>query len=386
MKNKALKPPHAKQLQQTETLCTWEKPYAAPANYANLFTQAMTEILIWHQEKSKFYASYLNSLHFDPTRWQGDISKIPFIPADFFKLHEVKSVADSEVSLHLTSSGTTGQKSQIFFDSWSIGCAQQMVDFIFSHYGWIQSAPVNYLLYSYETKQGSKLGTAYTDDFLTKYAPFKDVTYALKWNGKDSHDFDLYGCIQTLQDYAAQGLPVRIFGFPAFFYFTIQRMIDLGLPALKLHPDSLVFLGGGWKGYADKAINRNDFYHLVESKLGIPNHRLRDGFGSVEHCVPYIECKNHRLHVPIYSKVIIRDVYTLAPQPYGKKGFLQFVSPYITSVPAHSVLMGDLAELHQGTECNCGLNTDWFEILGRAGITRNKSCAIAASELLKAFA
>ena len=30
---------------------------------------------------------------------------------------------------------------------------------------------------------------------------------------------------------------------------------------------------------------------------------------------------------------------------YGEEGFLQFVSPYMTSAPAHSVLMGDLARL-----------------------------------------
>lgn len=385
MKNNLLKPPQSIRFKKVEELCTAKKPYFRDAHYDQTFTEAMREIISWHQDNSSFYAHFLNDNKFDLNNWSGSISEIPFIIADFFKRHEIKSVNNEDISLHLTSSGTTGQKSQIFFDQWSIGSAQLMVDNIFEHYGWNVDEPANYLLYSYQSEAGSKLGTAYTDNFLTKYAPVSDFEYALKWNGKNGHDFDLYGCIRTLQNYAKLGLPVRIFGFPAFFYFTIQRMIDLGLPPLKLSSESLVFMGGGWKGHADQAIDKNQFYHMIEKQLGIPNERLRDGFGSVEHCVPYIECKNHRFHIPIYSKVLIRDVKTLIPLNYNQQGFLQFISPYITSVPAHSVMMGDLAILHKAIECNCGVNTDWFEILGRAGISKNKSCAIAAAELLKSF-
>src|ERR1700712_3199648 len=106
--------------------------------------------------------------------------------------------------------------------------------------------------------------------------------------------------------------------FPHFF-FTIQRMLDLDMPDLKLHPDSFVFLGGGWKGHTDKQIDKLEFYELIEKKLGIPNARLRDGYGSVEHSIPYIECANHHFHVPIYSKVIIRDLRSLQPMSYGKE-------------------------------------------------------------------
>ena len=204
-------------------------------------------------------------------------------------------------------------------------------------------------------------------------------------NGRDKHDFDVFGCIRAFQEFETQEMPVRIFGFPSFFYFTLQRMKELKCPPIKLSPDSLVFLGGGWKGYANQEIKKSELYALAEEVLGIPNSRLRDGFGSVEHCIPYIECKNHHFHVPIYSKVIIRDLKTLRPLGYNKDGFIQFISPYITSSPAHSVIMGDLAQLHTGQSCGCGLKNDWFEILGRAGVSKNKSCAIAAAELLRDF-
>jgi hypothetical protein len=73
----------------------------------------------------------------------------------------------------------------------------------------------------------------------------------------------------------------------------------------------------------------------------------------------------------------------LAVKGYGQRGFIQFVSPYITSSPAHSVVMSDLAVLHRAEECGCGLTTDWFELLGRASHNKARSCALAASELIK---
>jgi phenylacetate-coenzyme A ligase PaaK-like adenylate-forming protein len=373
------------------TLCAWPHPYREPADYQETFMRAMKEIIQWHQERSPFYAQLLKSQTFNVASWTGPLAEIPFIPADFFKQHIIKSVPDSEITVHLTSSGTTGQKSQIFFDSESLGSAQKMVDHIFDTYHWKSEQKVNYLLYSYEPEEGSKLGTAFTDNFLTKYAPINKVVYALKWNGKtgpstiNKHDFDLYGCLRALQDFEKEGLPVRIFGFPAFFYFTIQRMLDLKMPPLRLSPNSFVFLGGGWKSHANQALDKTQFYQLAQAQLGIPLDRLRDGFGSVEHCIPYIECRNHHFHIPVWSQVIIRDLRTLQPLDYNQSGFLQFISPYITSVPAHSILMGDLAIKQKGQLCSCGLGTDWFEILGRAGLTKNKSCAIAAAELLKSF-
>jgi phenylacetate-coenzyme A ligase PaaK-like adenylate-forming protein len=313
-----------------------------------------------------------------------DLVRLPMVPANFFKLHEVVSVPRSAISLHLTSSGTTGQKSQMFFDNWSIKSAQRMVDWIFAHYGWITPAdPANYLLYSYQTEADSKLGTAFTDHYLCKYAPIRDVFTALRLTGEGGHEFDCFGTIAALEKFAASGLPVRIFGFPAFLYFTLDRLEKLGIAPMKLHPESLVFLGGGWKGHADKAIEKNDLYARVTRQLGIPDERLRDGFGSVEHCIPYIECRNHQFHIPVWSRVFIRDVRTFEPLSIGERGFLNLVSPYITSVPAHSVLMGDLASLHEAAECGCGLTTPYFVVHGRAGTSKNKSCAVAAAEMLR---
>lgn len=381
-----LQVPNASLLAHVQQLCDLTKPYHLTANIDQMFVKAMREIIAWHEARSPFYRNLMAAQNFSPEslRTVEDCHMIPFVPANFFKLHEVVSISKKDVSLHLTSSGTTGQKSQMFFDTWTIGSAQRMVDFIFDEYQWTTPHyQANYLLYSYQQTPDSKLGTAFTDNYLCKYAPAKGVFTTLRLTGDGGHEFDVFGTIEALRRFATEGLPIRIFGFPAFLFFTLERMKKMGVEPLKFPKESLIFLGGGWKGHADKAIQKTDLYKLVTELLGIPNERIRDGFGSVEHCVPYVECRNHQFHVPVWSRVLIRDVKTLESVGYRRQGFLNFISPYITSVPAHSVLMGDLASLYPAEDCGCGVATPYFVVHGRAGTSKNKSCAVAASEMLK---
>lgn len=379
--------PSKELLPNVQKLCDLTNPYETNADTDELFVSAMKENTLWHMERNKFYRDLCASKNFTPDNLKtiSDIEKMPYILANFFKKHEVKSISDDEETLHLTSSGTSGQKSQMFFDNWTISSAQRMVEWIWKHYGWITpEEPCNYLLYTYEPEEGSKLGTAFTDNFLCEFAPVNKVTYALKYMGEGKgHKFDVFGVIRALKEYEKEGLPVRIFGFPAFLHFTLKQMSDIGMEPLKLNPESMTFLGGGWKGHQEKAITKDDLYSRTTELLGIPNERCRDGFGSVEHCIPYIECEHHNFHIPVWSKVIIRDVKTLEPVKEGEVGYLNLISPYITSVPANNVLMGDLAKTN--SNCPCGNKTDFFEIIGRAGVSKNRSCAVAASELLKEF-
>lgn len=385
MKEASFAVPDPSALAAVAGLCVIPAPYAAGPEVDALFARAMSEIVRWHGERSPFYRNVLAARGFKPehVRTVEDCARVPFVLASFFKTHEVLSIPRKSVFGHFTSSGTSGQKSQMFYDEWSLRSGQRMLDWIAEHNGWVEpKSKVNYLLYSYETEAGSKLGTAYTDNYLCRYAPAKSVFTALRRDGAGGHEFDVFGCLETLERYERDGLPVRIFGFPAFLSFTLERMRALGRRNLKLHKKSLVFLGGGWKGHADRAIPKGELYEQAARQLGLLDSRVRDGFGSVEHPIPYVECSAHRFHVPVWSRVFIRDARTLEVLGFGRPGLLHFVSPYITSAPAHSVLMGDLATLFPGNKCSCGIRTPFFVVHGRAGTSKNKSCAIAAAELL----
>ncbi|TWP53347.1 acyl-protein synthase [Lentzea tibetensis] len=367
--------PDSARLGAVQQLCDIADPY--DHSDEALFIEAMNESNRWHAERSPFFASLWDGRPID------NVVEQPYVHANFFKMHEVLSIPRADVAVHATSSGTTGQKSQMFWDSWTHQAGQRMVARIYDHYGWIDARePVHYLLYTNQPTPSVKLGSSMTGQFMTDFAPVQSVHYGLAHTGT-GHEFDAFGCIRALQEFADSGLPVRIFGFPAFLSFTLDRMRAMGLPPLKLNERSLVLFGGGWKSNADKQISKTEMRDKITDMLGIPDGRVRDGYGSVEHSIPYLECAHHNLHVPTWSRALVRDVKTLDVLGFGEPGYLQFVSPYITSAPAQSVLMGDLAALHAPDECGCGAKTPWFEILGRAGVSRNKSCAIAAAELLK---
>ncbi|WPF66853.1 MULTISPECIES: acyl-protein synthase [unclassified Corynebacterium] len=383
-----LRVPDAQALPHLQELCDLREPYAHTPDTQRLFDLAMTEINAWHRQRNEFWRALTNT----------DTSPAPPIPAAFFKRHEALSVPRENIALHLTSSGTSGQKSQMFFDHWTINAAQRMVARIFAHYGWhTPDAQVDYLLLSYEPQRDLKVGTSFTNTYLCDFAPARHITYALRCasargtsapgtegaSKSPTHEFDPFGSLRAIECAAADGIPLRIFGFPAFLAALLRRREALGHPPLRLAPESLVFLGGGWKNHADQQIPQTELRALISRTLGIAPERIRDSFGSVEHCVPVVECTRHRLHLPVWSRAVIRDVATLDPLPHGRRGFLHLISPYITSVPAHSVLMGDIASAHPADECGCGAQTDWIILHGRAGVSRNRSCAIAAAELLK---
>jgi phenylacetate-coenzyme A ligase PaaK-like adenylate-forming protein len=376
--------PDTKHLKHVQELCEITSPYESSNTLDTLFVSAFKEIMHWHQRHNSFYANLLKKEGFDIESIKSveDIAQVPLIHANFFKLHESISIKKSEISEHMTSSGTSGQKSQMFFDEWSILSARRMVRFIYDKNDFNRpDEETNFLLLAYEPLSNFKVGTTRTNIFLTSFAKAKEVFFALRATG-DTHEFDRFGTVRKLQEYEAQKLPVRIHGFPSFMYFTLMQMQEMDIK-LSLHKDSLVMFGGGWKGYADQEISKDRLFALIHERLGISTQRIRDTYGSVEHSIPYIECKYHHLHVPIWSRLFIRDVKTLEVLGYEKAGFMNFVTPYITSVPAVSVMMGDLGVLHPASECKCGALTPFFEILGRAGLSQNKSCAVSASELLK---
>jgi len=381
---KTLLPPDIKNLSSVEKLCKYTQPYESSEELDKLFVKAFKQIVVWHQKHNSFYASLLEKENFNVEELNNieDLHNLAFIHANFFKLHVTMSIQKSDVVEHMTSSGTSGQKSQMFFDEWSILSSRRMVEFIYEKNGFnTPNQEANYLLFAYEPTSGFKVGTTNTNIFLTSFTKTKEVFFALRAT-KETHEFDRFGTVKKLQEYEAQNLPVRIHGFPSFMYFTLMQMEEMGIK-VSLHPDSLVMFGGGWKGYANQQIPKDELYNLIHNRLGIKLERIRDAYGSVEHSIPYIECKNHKLHTPVWSRLFVRDVKTLEVLGYGEAGFLNFVTPYITSVPAISVMMGDIGVLHPADKCDCGASTPYFEVLGRAGLSLNKSCAISASELLK---
>ncbi len=59
----------------------------------------------------------------------------------------------------------------------------------------------------------------------------------------------------------------------------------------------------------------------------------------------YTTCPRHHFHIPVYSRVLIRDPDTLEPVPEGTPGLVDLLTPMTASMPLLSVMTDDLGVL-----------------------------------------
>jgi hypothetical protein len=289
---------------------------------------------------------------------------------------------EGQIKIRATSSGTRGKRSRIALDEETYRLGMRMVFRTFGYHHVISPIPVNYIVLGFEPAGAEQTGAAQTAYGTTKFAPALHREYALKWaDGKYVLNID--GIKKTLMRWAKTEIPVRFVGFPGYMYFLVRSLEEDGI-RLRLNRLSKVLMGGGWKQTGALAVKKDELYALIENTLGIRGERCKEFFSAVEHPVAYCACRCRHFHVPVYSRVIIRDVDTLMPVPYGEAGLLSFVTPLVGSMPLTSVVTDDLAVMHDGQMCGCGIDSPFFEVLGRAGVSEIKTCAAGAAEILEA--
>ena len=187
--------------------------------------------------------------------------------------------------------------------------------------------------------------------------------------------------MKKLARWARSPLPVRIVAFPSYLWFGMERLEELGL-AVRLPKGSKILLAGGWKQHYAQEVEKPRLYALARKVLGVEEENIHEFFGAVEHPVFFNTCKKHRFHIPVYSRVLIRDVRTLEPLPMGEVGLVNLITPLINATPVTSVMTDDLGYLTPGEKCGCGLKSPCLTILGRAGLTDITTCAAGAAQLL----
>jgi hypothetical protein len=238
---------------------------------------------------------------------------------------------------------------------------------------------VNYIVFNFEPSVAGTKGAAYSDLKYTEFAPANEVFWAIQGDPDGAPKFKLEACVEKLQDFERQGLPIRLIGFPAFTTFTLRHLDECGL-RFRFPAESAMILGGGWKTHTGQAIPFAEFADLSLRVVGIPKARIRDVYGMVEHGIPYITCEENHFHVPVYSRACTVDPGTLRILPEGAMGLLKYITPYIRSVPAISVLSTDLGEVHGA--CPCGRKGRYLVLKGRGGVQKYAGCAISAAQLL----
>lgn len=363
-------------------LYAWKDPYDLPGTEA-LFLQAMKENLQFQWEHCPEYRKLLTGLDFSPERLQmpEDLKDLPFLPTLFFKSHALFSMPERKMLIRATSSGTSGAMSRMSFDAHSLWHGLRMVLRLGSFHRLFSWKPAHYVVLGYQPHRGNQTAVTKTAFGTTCFTPALHREYALKYRD-GGYQVDLEGVAAALERFAGSAFPTRFIGFPSYTYFLLSFLKERGVK-LRLKPGSRIMLGGGWKQFYREKVEKEELYALAEEVLGVGEQGFMEFFGAVEHPILYCTCKRHRFHVPVYSRVIIRDPETLAPLPMGRLGLVELMTPMVRSVPILSVMTDDLGVLRDGRECGCGIESPTLEIAGRIGMQGIKTCAAAAEDVLK---
>ena len=347
-----------------------------------LFFSAIMENMKYHIAACPEYAGILAAQGFslDMLRSIDDLYKIPPIPTLFLKSHTLYSTPDERLIFKSTTSGTGGKPSLVGLDWPTARRGLGMVAVTFFTHKLFSVFPTNYVLLGYEPAKRNKMGVVKTMYANTFAAPALHREYALKDNGSE-YILNIDGIKDALIKYQKQGHRVRFIGFPAYFMFLLKDLQESGI-RLRLHPKSIILLAGGWKQFFAQKIEKNELYELSKEVLGLGGDCFKEIYSVIEHPIIYADCSCHHFHVPVYSRVIIRDINSFKPVDYGVPGIINLITPMITSMPFTSIMTDDIAIVHRGEECGCGIKSPFFEILGRAGLEDIKTCAANAAEML----
>ncbi|MFH1452707.1 MAG: acyl-protein synthetase [Armatimonadota bacterium] len=368
----------------TELIFNREDVFLKNEKTDRLFLESIKETVNFHYNNSPFYRNLCNQNNFNPSKIkkEKDIVNIPYIFVDVLKQYKLLSVPEKNIIFELASSGTKGTVSRIMWDKLSMYRHNFMRQQSMRSLGLVSDKKAHYVMFTYDYDQSKGRGAAYAHYMYSVFAPAIDRYYALRKRKKgEDFTFDINEAGDYLKKAAESGEPVRIIGFPSFTYFTVRKLMEKH-KKLPLHPESLVINGGGWKLHTGDAILKDEYRNLLSSFFCIPESRIRDVFGMVEHGVPYISCPEGNFHELVYSKILVRDPLTEKIMPNGSEGLLQFITPYIRSMPSFNILSSDLGYISK-SKCKCGIKRPYFTILRRAGTTLYKGCALTASEYLK---
>ncbi|MBQ1848446.1 MAG: acyl-protein synthetase [Clostridia bacterium] len=355
-----------------------KKPYGKDGGD---FVKAAAELTAYHIKKNKKYKITADQSGFTPDmlKSEEDLCKLPFIPTAVFKRNRL--FTQKRFTVKVTTSGTSGGAGEIAFDIPGLFRALKMSLHTFAYKRLFSPRLTNYIVFGYKPDRKNRTGVSKTAFGATLFAPALHRTYALtRVDGK--YTADLQKICDKIVEYSKKKHPVRFMGFPSYTYFAIKLLEDRKI-SVKLPEGSKIMLAGGWKQYYKEQVDKEEFYSAARRVLGVDDKDIIEFFGAVEHPVIYCDCENHHFHVPSYSRVIIRDVNTLEPLPYGRVGLVELITPMIKATPITAVMTDDLGILHPGGECGCGLDQPYLEIVGRVGLKDVKTCAAGAAELLK---
>ena len=287
------------------------------------------------------------------------IEELPWLPVRLFKNLELKSIPDDEVFKVLTSSGTTGEVSQIYLDKAAAATQTRQLGATMATVLGPKRLPM--ILVDTKSLLKDRRSFSARGAGVLGMATF----------GRD-HLWSMDADVDALRDWLAKNgdQPFLIFGFT---FLVWQHLYEVA----KTHgldlSNGILIHSGGWKKLVDQSVDPAEFRRLLAAETGLT--QVFNYYGMVEQIgTIFLEGPSGgSLYCPDFADVIVRDPQTWRELPPGKPGLLEVVSTLPTSYPGNVLLTEDLGVVH-GVD-----DGDWpgkrFSVLGRLPRAEARGCS-----------
>ena len=332
----------------------------------NWLLDGLNALVRHHRTHCPAYARMTDAL------WSGQaattLEEIPWLPVRLFKMLDLKSIADEQVTRTLVSSGTTGAAvSRIFLDADTARAQTRALTRIFSHFAGTRRL---------------RMLVIDDDSFLRDRTRFNARAAGILGFSNFGRDH-LYLLDEALQpDWdkleawlaKAPQEPVLLFGFTFIIWQSFVQAARRQGRTFAFPPGSILVHGGGWKKMEEQKVDNPAYKAALAQSFGIDH--VHNYYGMVEQVGSvFFECEHGHLHAPAYADVIVRDLQDLSPVPDGTVCAIQVLSLLPHSYPGHSLLTEDLGVIHGEDDCPCGRNGKHFAVLGRIKNVEIRGCS-----------
>mgnify|MGYP001312383086 CR=1 FL=1 len=306
------------------------------------FLNVALRIFRYQAENIPIYNEYLTRLKVDIDNVDS-LDKIPFLPIQFFKTHEVKpSMLATEITF--TSSGTTGNQTSTHFVVDVNLYKKSFLTSFTKFYGNPKEYCILALLPSYLERQGSSL--VYMVDELIKQSGHSESGFFLN---------EIDELAERLKQLESIGQKCLLFGV-SFALVDFSEKFKLQLN------NTIVMETGGMKG-RKKEMVREDLHNQLCEAFGITE--IHSEYGMTELLSQAYSNGKGIFRCPPWMKVIIRDPYdpfsTLPTQRAGAINIIDLANVYSCSF----IQTEDLGKVY---------DDESFEVLGRMNDAQLRGC------------
>ncbi len=306
-------------------------PYGIPQDQKEgLLLQGLNDLTKFHADHCAPYQFILQGIWDDKVSAER-LSDIPYLPVTLFKRLSLSSVAAEDITLTLTSSGTTGQAvSQIAVDKETSLRQARSLSHSVAHVLGKSRLPMLVLDSSIVFKDPS-LMSARGAGVLGMMRFGHRPVFALDENMQPDIEA-IRSMIERLD-----GAPFFMFGFTYMVWEILNE--KLANENIDLSGGVLIH-SGGWKKMIEKSVDNQTFKNRLREQLGI--QRIFNFYGMVEQIGSiFLEGDDGLLYPPSFSEVIVRNPETWQECAFGEEGVIQVLSLIPRSYPGHSLLTED---------------------------------------------